>query len=65
MSPRDPVIVTVALSDEEAWQVAQFLKRLRFAQARENATSDEEAYRMIYGLGKFQLALKEAGYEPR
>lgn len=38
----------IELSDQEAWDFAQFLKRVGFYDFRKNATDEEEAYRMQY-----------------
>ncbi len=39
--------ITVTLTDEQAWEFAQFLKRVCFSDYRDHATRDEEAYRMV------------------
>jgi hypothetical protein len=65
MSLDQKVTVTVELSDEEAWQLAQFLKRATFTDFRNNAESEEAAYTMIQAAGRVQKSLAEKGYEPR
>ena len=59
------VEITVALSDAQAWEFAQFLKRISFREYRDNATCDEEAYRMRDAGAIIRDALAEQGYAPR
>lgn len=59
------ITLTVTLTDEQAWQFAQFLKRVSFREYRDNATCNEEAYRMIEAGGRIRDALAEQGYAPR
>lgn len=40
------VSVTVELTPQEAWDYAQFLKRVGFSNYRENAQDQNEAYRL-------------------
>jgi hypothetical protein len=37
------VAIQVTLTEAQAWEFAQFLKRICFSEYRSNATSDEEA----------------------
>jgi hypothetical protein len=55
----------VALTDVQAWELAQFLKRACFSDYRGHATSDEEAYHMINASELVRRALAEQGYAPR
>ena len=57
--------VQVRLSESEAWDLAQFLKRVGFAQFYVNAQDSDEAYRMMFAAEKVRKALAEAGYSPR
>jgi hypothetical protein len=57
--------ITVTLTDEQAWEFAQFLKRVSFTEYRANATCDQEAYRMRDAGEIIRQALAEAGYAPR
>ena len=64
--------ITVGLTDAEAWELAQFIKRVRFDQCLELTDSwqsrperDQQAYRMLYALDQVAGALKLAGYAPR
>ena len=59
------VELTVQLSELEAWDLAQFLKRVGFNEYRVNAQDNEEAYRMMYAAEKVRKTLAEAGYSPR
>lgn len=60
-----PVTITVELAGAEAWQYAQFLKRIGWSDYRVYATSDTEAYLMRDAGSKIQTALADAGYAPR
>lgn len=55
----------VRLSESEAWDLAQFLKRVGFDQFFINAQDEDEAYRMMFAAEKVRKALAEAGYAPR
>ena len=57
--------ITVTLTDEQAWEFAQFLKRVCFSDYRDHATSDEEAYQMVNAGERIREALAEKGYTPR
>ncbi len=57
--------ITVTLTDEQAWEFAQFLKRVCFSDYRDHATSDEEAYHMVNAGERIRRVLAEAGYAPR
>jgi hypothetical protein len=57
--------ITVALSEVQAWQFAQFLKRVCFSDYRSHATSEAEAYHMIDAGEHIRRALAEQGHAPR
>ncbi len=57
--------ITVTLTDAQAWQFAQFLKRVSFREYRNNATCDDEAYLMRDAGELIREALAEQGYAPR
>ncbi len=57
--------IAVTLTDEQAWQYAQLLKRISFNEYRHNATCDDEAYLMRDAGELIRRALAEQGYEPR
>jgi hypothetical protein len=59
------VEIQVTLSHEQAWEFAQFLKRVSFSEYRNNATSDNEAYEMRDAGDQIRRALAEKGYAPR
>jgi hypothetical protein len=57
--------LVVPLTEQEAWDLAQFLKRTGFTDFRSNAVDDEEAYRMQNVAGKVRQSLNQLGYAPR
>jgi hypothetical protein len=57
--------ITVTLTDAQAWEFAQFLKRACFGDYRGHATSDDEAYHMIDAGEHIRRALEAQGYAPR
>ncbi len=59
------VHVSLYLSDAEAWNLAQFLKRVGFSDFRANAQDDDEAYAMRDAADLVRRSLSEAGYAPR
>jgi hypothetical protein len=59
------VEITVTLTETEAWELAQFLKRVCFSDYRSHATSDDEAYHMIDAGERIRSALADQGYAPR
>jgi hypothetical protein len=59
------VEIQVTLTDEQAWEYAQFLKRVCFSDYRSHTTSDEEAYQMVNAGERLRRALAEQGYAPR
>ena len=61
----DAVAIQVTLTDAQAWELAQFLKRVCFSDYRSHATSDEEAYQMVNAGERIRAALAEQGYAPR
>jgi hypothetical protein len=59
------VSLAVELTDAEAWNLAQFLKRVGFSEFRQNAQDEAEAYAMRDAADRVAVALREAGYAPR
>jgi hypothetical protein len=57
--------IQVTLTDAQAWEFAQLLKRIGFSEYRQNATSDEAAYHMRDAGELIRCALAQAGYTPR
>lgn len=68
MTEKTGVVIEVILSDAEAWQLAQFVKRLTFDDCLRRTTggySEGEAYLMIAATNKVGRALASVGYAPR
>jgi hypothetical protein len=61
----DAVKIEATLTDAQAWEFAQFLKRVCFSDYRAHATSEAEAYRMVEAGERIRAALADAGYAPR
>jgi hypothetical protein len=59
------VTITVTLTDDEAWQYSQFLKRVCLSDYEQRATSQNEASTMLHAGEKIREALREEGYAPR
>lgn len=60
--------VTVEFTEEQAWQLAQFLKRVSFNTCKDhtdNGCDEDEAYRMQEAFGRVRRALAEQGIAPR
>ena len=56
------ICLRVPLSEQEAWDLAQFLKRVGYAEFRINAVDDEGAYRMQAAAEKVMEILAAMGY---
>jgi len=65
MEQKRDVHLSCMLTDSEAWNLAQFLKRVGFSDFRTNAQDDDEAYAMRDAADRVRSALSEAGYAPR
>lgn len=65
LNQRSEISVTIEFTDQEAWDLAQFFKRVGFTDYRSNAIDDAEAYRMLDAAEKIRRALRDIGYEPR
>jgi hypothetical protein len=63
--PVKTITLSVDLTDDEAWEMAQLMKRIGWSEWRDLSTSDDEADLMRTGCSKVQHALAEAGYSPR
>jgi len=61
----DIIVVTVELTDAEAWQFAQFLKRVGLSDYRSLAEGRGEAECMLRASEKIRTALAAVGYAPR
>lgn len=64
-SPPSSISLTLELTDTEAWNLAQFLKRVGLSDFRSNAQDDAEAYAMRDAAERLRMALATAGYAPR
>jgi len=60
-----PIPITLYLSDEQLWALAQFLKRAGFDDYRRLAVDEREAYDMRDAGEKLRAHLALAGYAPR
>lgn len=59
------VTIKLDLSHQEAWDYAQFLKRVGHSDYLNNAQDSDEAYRMLRVGEQIQAALAAAGIAPR
>lgn len=59
------VRVEFELTADDAWDLAQFLKRVGFQEFRVNAADDDEAYRMRDAANLVRKALAGKGFAPR
>lgn len=64
-TPTNLIHIRCELTDDQAWQLAQFCKRVGFSDVHANAGSDTEAYGMLDAINQLRHALAEAGYDPR
>ena len=53
------------LSDDQAYALAQFVKRCGWTEWRQNAVDDAEAYLMREAFDQLARALADHGYAPR
>ena len=65
MNREHRVEITVVLTDAQAWQFAQFLKRACFSDYRSHATTEDEGYHMIDAGEHIRRALADQSYAPR
>ena len=61
----DQVQVSIWLEPAQALALAQFVKRVRWTEVRQNAVGDDEADLMMDAMREVAKALAEAGYAPR
>jgi hypothetical protein len=59
------VNLNVTLTDAQAWEFAQFLKRVCFSDYERRAIGETEAYHMRDAGERIRDALAEQGYAPR
>lgn len=60
-----PMRLVIDLTDREALDLAQHLKRAGFNTYADTAENEAETYRQMNAAGKVQQALTRAGYSPR
>jgi hypothetical protein len=63
--PTSPIKAQLALSDAEAWALAQLVKRIGWSDCRALAVDDAEARLMIQATDRVRAALAAGGYAPR
>ncbi len=64
--PDQPTVeVTLNMSAEEAWALAQFIKRVTYTSVRECAVDDAETRLMLDSFEIVRRALAEVGIAPR
>lgn len=59
------VKVSVELSDDEAYALAQFVKRVHMDTCRLHAQNDREADQISEAFIRLRMSLADAGYAPR
>jgi len=59
------VTVSIELNEELAHALAQFAKRVGFAEMRRNAVEDCEVYLMREAIDRVRIGLANAGFAPR
>jgi hypothetical protein len=57
--------LSLELTEDQATDLAQFLKRVQFNDIRSRLKSDDETYTAINAIGSIQEALATAGFNPR
>jgi hypothetical protein len=64
-APKKAVFLTVELQPDMALALAQFCKRVCWAEIRGCSVDDDEAYEIRDSLGRIREALQLRGYAPR
>lgn len=59
------VTFQVQLPQDQAWALAQLLKRIGYSDCRALAEDDQQAYQMIQATERVRRALADAGIAPR
>ena len=59
------ITLHVELSAEQAWALAQLLKRIGWSDCRGLAEDEPQAHLMIAAAERLRAGLAEAGYAPR
>jgi hypothetical protein len=66
MTPQPaPISLHIELTQNEANQLAQFLKRMGLSDYRAKAQTDSDAYTMQDAAERLRASLADAGYDPR
>lgn len=59
------VDILLELDEEQAFALAQFVKRVGFVEMRSNAVDDQEAYLIRDAVDRVRIGLTNAGFAPR
>ena len=59
------ITVSIAVNEELAQALAQFIKRVGFTEMRSNAVDDSEAYLMREAIERVRIGLANTGFSPR
>ncbi|AFY93117.1 DUF7706 family protein [Chamaesiphon minutus] len=59
------LLLEIELTDEQAYALAQYLKRVQFDDFRRRAINEDDAYLMQNAASEVRKALSDAGYDPR
>ena len=59
------MIITLEITEDQAWDFSQYLKRIGYSEYRASAASEEEAYRMVDAGNAVRDAFARAGIVPR
>ncbi len=59
------ISISLDLKDNQAWALAELVKRIGFTDLRSLAASDAEAYEMAEAIGQVHKALAAEGIDPR
>ena len=65
MCDNKAVKLDIELTEQQAMDLAQLIKRMAFIDVRGCAVDEDEAYRMRDAVGRLREALARHGYEPR
>jgi hypothetical protein len=57
--------LNLELTDDQAYALSQFVKRVGWIEWRQNAVDDAEAYLMRDAFDQLAKALSDGGYSPR
>jgi hypothetical protein len=61
----EQIVIQVQLPLDQAWALAQFLKRAGYSDYRTLAANEQEAYAMLYAALNLSEVLAEGGCAPR